>query len=149
MILSDIRRRGVTPRKRRKRVGCGIGSGHGKTAGRGHKGQKARSGGGIPATSEGGQMPLARRLPKRGFNNPFRTVFTTLNVGDLNELPDGETIDPTKAAELGLIRRNWKRVKVLGGGELERRLVVSAHKFSTSARQKIQKAGGEVKELPC
>ncbi|MBI1849708.1 MAG: 50S ribosomal protein L15 [Planctomycetes bacterium] len=149
MILSDIRRRGVTPRKHRKRIGCGIGSGHGKTSTRGHKGQKARSGGGIPAVSEGGQMPLIRRLPKRGFHNIFREEFTVLNVSDLNGLSDGDAIDPGKASELGLVRRNTKRLKILGGGELQRRLVISAHKFSASAKAKIEKAGGEAKELPC
>jgi large subunit ribosomal protein L15 len=149
MILSDIRQRGATPRKRRKRIGCGIGSGHGKTSTRGHKGQKARSGSSIPAVTEGGQMPLVRRLPKRGFHNLFREEFTVLNVGDLNSLADGDNVDLEKVAQLGLVRRNTKRLKILGGGELERRLVISAHKFSASAKAKIQKAGGEAKELPC
>ncbi len=94
-------------------------------------------------------MPLSRRLPKRGFHNRFRVEYEILNVGDLNGVGDGEAVDPAKAAELGLIRGSSRPLKVLGGGDLERRLVVSAHRFSKSAREKIQKAGGDVKELPC
>jgi large subunit ribosomal protein L15 len=129
-----------------KRVGRGPGSGTGKTAGRGQKGQKARTGHSKnPARFEGGQMPLHRRLPKRGFHNPFRVEYQVVNVGQLAEL-DGE-VTPEALREHGLIGSLRRPVKVLGNGELSSALVVRAHAFSTSARQKIEAAGGSAHEL--
>ncbi|UCC26796.1 MAG: 50S ribosomal protein L15 [Gemmatimonadales bacterium] len=125
----------------RKRVGRGPGSGTGKTAGRGEKGQKSRSGGSIAAGFEGGQMPLHRRIPKRGFHNRNRVEYQVVNVGDLGGL-EGE-VTPTTLREAGLIRSLRKPVKVLGNGEVEVALQVTAHAFSESARKKIEAAGGE------
>jgi len=126
-----------------KRLGCGESSGHGKTSGKGHKGQKARSGGSIRLGFEGGQMPLIRRLPKRGFNNAsFKTTYATVNVGDLNGFEDGATIDESTLVDAGLIRGIYDGVKVLGNGELSRKLTVVVDKVSASALEKIQKAGG-------
>lgn len=133
---------------RRKRVGCGEGSGRGKTSGRGGKGQTARSGGSIRPGFEGGQMPLYRKLPHRGFNNAnFRTEYAVINVGDLARLGEGVTeVDSTVLAEAGLIRASAKLVKVLGDGELTRSFKITANKFSASAKAKIEKAGGEAIE---
>jgi len=131
-------------RKQRKRVGRGPGSGLGKTAGRGHKGQKSRSGYSSRPGFEGGQMPLVRRVPKRGFNNIFRTEYAVINVGDLSSL-EGQ-VGPTELARVGKVRRGIP-VKVLGHGDLERALVVQAHKFSATAKQKIEAAGGSWEEL--
>jgi large subunit ribosomal protein L15 len=131
---------------RRKRVGCGEGGGHGKTCGKGGKGQTARSGGSIRPGFEGGQMPLYRKLPHRGFNNyEFRTVFAVVNVRDLAELD--ATITEVNAAALaaaGLIRVGETAVKILGDGEIARPLKVTAAKFSASAKEKIEKAGGTI-----
>lgn len=127
-------------RKNRKRVGRGPGSGTGKTAGRGQKGQKARSGASIPAGFEGGQMPLHRRIPKRGFTNIFRTEYQVVNVRDLDGL-EGD-VTPETLKESGLIGSTRKRVKILGEGEISSALQVSAHAFSRSAREKIESAGG-------
>lgn len=128
---------------RRKRVGCGEGSGHGKTSGRGHKGMKARSGGGVRPGFEGGQMPLYRKLPHRGFNNyNFRVEFAAVNVGDLDKVAETEVNAVTLCAA-GLIRKPDLFVKILGNGELSKPLTVSAHKFSASAKAKIEKAGGK------
>lgn len=128
-----------------KRLGCGESSGHGKTSGKGHKGQKARSGGSIRLGFEGGQMPLIRRLPKRGFNNAaFKTVYAIVNVGDLNEFEDGAVVNETALLEKGFIRGNYDGVKVLGNGELTKKLTVSVDKVSASAAEKIQKAGGTI-----
>ena len=135
-------------KKRRKRVGCGEGSGHGKTSGRGHKGMKARSGGGVRPGFEGGQMPLYRKLPHRGFNNyNVRKVYATVNVADLEKL-DG-AVDAAVLEKAGLIRCADCCVKVLGDGALTKALTVSAHKFSAGAKAKIEKAGGKVVVLAC
>ena len=132
--------------KNPKRKGRGPGSGNGKTAGRGQKGQKARTGHSkVPARFEGGQMPLHRRLPKRGFHNPFRVEYQVVNVGQLAEL-EGE-ITPESLRENGLIGSLRRPVKVLGDGELSAALTVRAHAFSASARQKIEAAGGSIHEL--
>ncbi|HVS62465.1 MAG TPA: 50S ribosomal protein L15 [Thermoanaerobaculia bacterium] len=131
-------------RKQRKRVGRGPGSGLGKTAGRGHKGQKSRSGYSSRPGFEGGQMPLVRRVPKRGFNNIFRTEYAVVNVGDLADL-EGQ-VGPAELTRAGKVRRGMP-VKVLGHGDLERALVVQAHKFSATAKQKIEAAGGTWEEL--
>jgi len=134
---------------RTKRLGSGESSGHGKTSGRGGKGQTARSGGTIRLGFEGGQMPLIRRIPKRGFNNKiFRTNYTIINVDQLNAFDDGATVTPETLVEAGLAdKRFWEGVKVLGNGELKKKLTVKAHRFSASAREKITKAGGQCEEL--
>jgi large subunit ribosomal protein L15 len=131
-------------REKRKRVGRGPGSGLGKTAGRGHKGQKSRAGYSRRPGFEGGQMPLVRRVPKRGFNNLFRTEYTVVNVGDLAGL-EGQ-VGPVELASAGKVRRGMP-VKVLGFGEVDRALIVQAHKFSATAKQKIEAAGGRCEEL--
>ncbi len=130
---------------RRKRVGCGEGGGHGKTSGRGGKGQTARSGGGIRIGFEGGQMPLFRKLPIRGFNNKnFRTEYETVNVGELAKIDDSVTeVDREALAVAGLVRLNDKPLKILGEGEITKALKIKADKFSASAKEKIEKAGGE------
>jgi large subunit ribosomal protein L15 len=126
-----------------KRLGQGESSGHGKTSGKGHKGQKARSGGSIRLGFEGGQMPLIRRLPKRGFNNAaFKTNYAVVNLGDLNRFDDGATVDEATLLEAKLIRGKYDGVKILGTGELTKKLTISADKVSASAREKIEKAGG-------
>ncbi len=129
--------------KERKRVGRGIGSGHGKTAGRGHKGQKSRSGDKkMPPYFEGGQTPLYMRVPKRGFVNPNRKEYTPVNVWVLDKLfEDGEEVTPEKMAEKGLCSKR-DLVKILGKGEINKKLTVKAHAFSKSAKEKIEKAGG-------
>lgn len=129
----------------RKRVGRGPGSGTGKTSGRGEKGQKARSGGSIPAGFEGGQMPLHRRIPKRGFHNFNRVEYQVINVGQLSEL-SGE-IGPVELRAAGLVRSLRRPVKILGDGELSTAVQISAHAFSGSAREKIEAAGGTVSVL--
>ncbi len=131
----------VGARKKRKRVGRGEGSGHGGTSTRGHKGQKARSGGFHKRGFEGGQTPLIRRVPKRGFFNFSRRVFEVINVGDLKDLNKGQTIDPIFLKEQGLIRGKGA-LKILGEGALEVSLTIKAHAFSASAKQKIEAAGG-------
>jgi large subunit ribosomal protein L15 len=128
----------------RKRVGRGPGSGNGKTAGRGHKGQKSRSGYSRRLGFEGGQMPLVRRVPKRGFTNIFRTEYAVVNLDRLAGL-EGDQATPETLAEQGLVRKGLP-VKILGGGELDRPLTVVAHKFSRSARAKIEAAGGTCQE---
>lgn len=133
---------GATHRK--KRVGQGEGSGRGKTCGRGHGGTKSRSGGSIPIGFEGGQIPLYRKLPRRGFNNAqFTTRYEVVNVGDLAKLGDETAATPENLTKAGLLRAGAKAVKILGSGEVERAYTVSAHKFSATAKQKIEKAGGE------
>lgn len=132
-------------RHRRKRRGCGESSGHGKTSGRGHKGQKARSGGSVRPGFEGGQMPLVRRLPKRGFSNSrFRTRFATVNVGALNDIEDGTEVTEALLRERGLVKGRWDGVKLLGDGDLKRRLTVRVAAASEQAREKVLKAGGKV-----
>ncbi len=134
-------------RKKNKRLGRGVGSGHGKTAGKGTKGQKARAGGGVRMGFEGGQMPLFRRIARRGFSNyPFKKEFQVVNVSDLNRFADGDTVSPATLAARGLARRKGVEVKILGGGELTRKLVVEGARVSASAREKIVAMGGEVKE---
>ena len=130
---------------RRKRVGCGEGSGHGKTSGRGGKGQTARSGSGIRPGFEGGQMPLYRKLPHRGFNNKnFKTVFSIINVGDLDCLEDSVVeVNSEVLVQAGLIRYAELPLKILGVGELTRTFKITASKFSGSAQEKIEKAGGQ------
>lgn len=130
-----------------KRVGRGIGSGHGKTAGRGHKGQKARSGGAKGAMFEGGQMPLVRRVPKRGFTNRFREDFAEVKLADLNRFEEGAQVSPEDLRKSGIIKRAGDRVKILGNGEITRSLTVRAHAFTRSAREKIEQAGGKAEVI--
>jgi len=147
--MIDLSNLSPAPRstKRRKRLGRGPGSGLGKTSGRGHKGRGARSGGNTPPGYEGGQMPLQRRLPKRGFHNLFRKEFAVVNLRDLETVFDGSTpVDPAKLVEKGLVRRGLP-VKVLGDGSLTRALQVSAHAFSKKARELIEKAGGKAEVI--
>ena len=126
-----------------KRIGRGHGSGNGKTAGKGHKGQKARAGHGQRPGFEGGQMPLQRRLPKRGFNNIFRVEYATVNVGQLNVFENGAVVDAQALIDAGLIKKTLGGIKILGNGELERKLTVNAAAFSKSAEEKINAAGGK------
>ena len=133
--------------KRRKVVGRGRGSGHGTTAGRGGKGQTARTGSGIPAWFEGGQMPLIRRLPKRGFTNIFKKDYAIINIELLDRFESAQDITPTLLASQGLIRSRNDGVKVLGTGTLTKALTVHAHKFSRSAAAKIEAAGGKVQVI--
>ncbi len=131
-----------------KRVGRGVGSGHGKTSGKGHKGQKARSGHGKGPRFEGGQMPLSMRLPKRGFKNyPFRQVYALVNLGDLQRFDAGTVVTPELLLERGVIAKLEDGVKVLGGGELNRALTVRAHRFSRSAAAAIEAAGGKAEVI--
>ena len=125
------------------RKGRGRGSGNGKTAGKGHKGQKARSGGGVRPGFEGGQMPLQRRVPKRGFVNIFATKYATINVSDLEKFEDGAVVDAQALLDAGLIKKALDGVKVLGNGELTKKLTVNCAAFSASAKEKIEKAGGK------
>jgi len=134
--------------KKRKRVGRGIGSGHGKTSGRGHKGQKARSGGGVRPGFEGGQMPLTRRIPKRGFTNIFKKEYAIVNVGTLEErFEDRTEITPEVLIDNGIIKDIKDGVKILGDGELTKKFTVKAHKFSKSALKKIQAVGGKAEVI--
>jgi large subunit ribosomal protein L15 len=145
--LSDVKRSGKGHR-RRKRVGRGIGSGSGKTCGRGHKGAKSRSGYSRGHTYEGGQMPLFRRLPKRGFSNAaFAEPVVSINVEALNRFRKGSEVDPAALREAGLIKGRVRRVKILGRGELKKELTVRAHAFSASAREKIEGAGGQAEVI--
>jgi large subunit ribosomal protein L15 len=130
--------------RQRKRVGRGPGSGLGKTAGRGHKGFKARSGSGIKVGFEGGQMPLQRRIPKRGFNNTFRKEYAVLNVADLEKFESGTRIDRQMLVEAGLVAKKYTHVKLLGNGEISKAVTVAVDKLSESARQKIEAAGGKI-----
>lgn len=129
-----------------KRLGCGESSGHGKTSGKGHKGQKARSGGSIRLGFEGGQMPLLRRMPKRGFNNAnFKTKYAIVNLDTLNAFDNGATVDEQSLLAAGVIRRPYERVKILGGGgELTKKLSITADHASESAKAAIEKAGGSL-----
>ena len=131
-----------------KRVGRGHGSGNGKTAGKGHKGQNARSGGGVRIGFEGGQMPLARRIPKRGFHNNFATRYTTVNVGDLNRFVEGTVVNEEILRAAGLIKKTENGgIKILGDGELTVKLTVQAAKFTKQAAEKIEKAGGKAEVM--
>jgi large subunit ribosomal protein L15 len=144
MRLHNLRPRPGS-RHRVKRLGCGESSGHGKTSGKGHKGQKARSGGSIRLGFEGGQMPLIRRLPKRGFNNAaFRKQYAIVNLDDLNEFKAGATVNEQLLRESNLVRGHFVGIKILGGGELKHGLTVEADKVSAAAREKIEKAGGTI-----
>ena len=126
----------------KKRVGRGSGSGLGKTSGKGHKGQKARSGGSINPVFEGGQLPLYRRIPKRGFSNAmFKTEYAIVNVEDLNNFEDGTVVSPALLRETGIVKNQLSGIKVLGEGKLEKKLTVQAHKFSKSALEKIKESG--------
>jgi len=134
-------------KKRSKRVGRGAGSGLGKTSGKGHKGQKSRSGGVKPPGFEGGQMPLQRKIPKRGFTNIFRKEYAIVNLSDLAELGGTDPITPEVLVKNGIIKKAVNGVKVLGMGALNAKLVVRAHKFSKSAVDKIQAAGGKAEVI--
>ena len=129
-------------RTSKKRVGRGIGSGMGKTSTRGMKGQNSRSGGGTRPGFEGGQMPLFRRMPKRGFTNIWRTDYSIVNVSDLEAFDNGQTVDKAALIEKGLVHRSVGAIKILGEGDLSKKLNVKAQKFSKSAQEKIEKAGG-------
>ena len=130
-----------------KRIGRGHGSGQGKTAGKGHKGQKARSGGGVRPGFEGGQTALARRIPKRGFNNIFRTEYAIVNVSDLEKFVDGTVVDTELLKASGLVKKELDGVKILGNGELTKNLTVKAAKFTAAAKEKIEKAGGKAEVM--
>ena len=134
-------------RHAKKRVGRGPGSGHGKTAGRGEKGQKSRSGFHRMLGFEGGQMPLHRRLPKRGFTNIFKKVVAVVNVSDLERFENGSTVDESALRQAGLVKGQKDRIKILGNGKLTKKLTVHAAKFSESARRQIEAAGGSCQEI--
>lgn len=134
-------------RKPRKRVGRGVGSGSGKTAGRGSKGQNARSGGGVRPGYEGGQMPIHRRLPKRGFKNPFKTVLAIVNVQDLNRFDAQTLVDEAALVKSGLVKGDRDGIKLLGKGDLQVPVTVRINKISESARQKIEAAGGKIEVI--
>ena len=131
-------------RKSRKRVGRGVGSGSGKTAGRGSKGLKSRSGGKVRAGYEGGQMPIHRRLPKRGFNNLFKKVFASINVRDLSKFESGSIVDEAALVRSGLVKGKRDGIKLLGHGEIEIPLTVKVDRVSKNARAKIESAGGKI-----
>ncbi len=132
----------------KKRVGRGSGSGLGKTSGRGQKGQKARSGGSINPVFEGGQLPLYRRLPKRGFTNgKFKTRYAVINLTDLNNFEDGTVVTPALLKETGLIKNQLDGIKVLGNGKLEKKLTIQANKFSTTAKEKIEESGSKAEVI--
>ncbi|MGE3153156.1 MAG: 50S ribosomal protein L15 [Nitrospiraceae bacterium] len=133
--------------KRRKRIGRGPGSGHGKTSTKGHKGLLARSGGGKQPGFEGGQMPLIRRVPKFGFRNPTRIEYAVVNLDVLSRLSAGDPVTPQMLVEVGLVKQKTWPIKILGNGELTRPLVIQAHKFSKSAEAKIQAAGGRAEVI--
>lgn len=130
--------------KSRNRVGRGIGSGNGKTAGKGHKGQKARTGGKIRRGFEGGQTPLYRRIPKRGFNNIFSTEYASVNVSDLERFEDGTVVNIELLVKEGIVRRELAGLKVLGNGTLTKKLTVEAKKFTNAAKEKIEAVGGKI-----
>lgn len=148
MNLSDIHR-GVQKNRSRKRLGRGIGSGHGKTAGRGHKGQWGRNGVSFLSIFEGGTMPLVRRVPKRGFNNRWAKTVLVVNIGDLNAaFKSGDQVTPESLAAASLVKGRYDELKILGNGEVTKKLKISAHRFSKSAAEKIAAAGGEAIVLP-
>jgi large subunit ribosomal protein L15 len=146
MELNNLRP-SVGSTKKRKRIGRGTGSGHGKTATKGHKGQKARSGGSIKAGFEGGQMPLQRRLPKRGFTPLDRVVFSLVNISQLDVFESGSVVDAQSLILKGLIKSDKFAVKILGNGDITKNLKVSATKFSQTAKDKITAAGGSFEEI--
>ena len=147
MKLHELERNiGATHRKKRR--GRGPGSGLGKTGGRGQKGQKARSGVSIGAVFEGGQLPLYRRIPKRGFTNAkFKTIYATINIEDLNRFEDGAVITPALLKETGLVKKQYNGIKVLGNGKLEKKITIQANKFSSSALEKIKEAGSKAEVI--
>jgi len=148
MNLDDVHR-GIQKHKKPKRLGRGPGSGHGKTCGRGHKGQRSRAGFSMHPAFEGGQMPLARRIPKRGFNNRWALSVAVVNVADLEErFESGEEVNPETLKAKNLVGGRFDLLKVLGDGQLTKKLAVSAHRFSRSAREKIEAAGGQAVVLP-
>ena len=134
-------------RKSRKRIGRGIGSGFGKTSGRGHDGQNVRSGGGVRLGFEGGQTPLFQRLPKRGFTNINRKEYTIVNLDTLNLFDEGTEVTPELLIETGIVSKTKSGIKILGNGTLEKKLTVKAHKFSASAKEAIEKAGGQTEVI--
>ena len=133
--------------KERKRIGRGYGAGTGKTAGKGHKGQKARAGHGQRPGFEGGQMPMQRRLPKRGFNNIFAKEIVSINVGSLNKFEDGASVDAAALVEAGIIKKTCDGVKILSNGELKKKLTVKANAFSQAAKERIEAAGGKAEVI--
>ena len=133
--------------KERKRIGRGYGAGTGKTAGKGHKGQKARAGHGMRPGFEGGQMPMQRRLPKRGFNNIFAKEIVSINVGTLNKFEDGASVDAAALMEAGILKKECDGVKILSNGELKKKLTVKANAFSEAAKAKIEAAGGKAEVI--
>jgi large subunit ribosomal protein L15 len=148
MNISDVHR-GIHKGRPRKRLGRGIGSGHGKTAGRGHKGQGSRSGVSFLSIFQGGTMPLVRRIPKRGFNNRWAKTVVAVNVAELNDaFQTGDEVTPESLAAANLVKGSYHELKILGDGELTKKLKVSAHKFSKTAADKISKAGGQAIVLP-
>ena len=147
-MIHDVHR-GIRKNKKRKRIGRGPGSGHGKTASRGHKGQKSRAGWSRLATFQGGAMPLIRRIPKRGFNNKFALKVVAVNVCDLDAaFSDGEEVSPETLRERDILKNRFDILKILGDGELTKKLAVTAHRFSKSAQEKIEKAGGSITIRP-
>lgn len=149
MKLYDLRPNKGGGSRPKKRVGRGIGSGLGKTSGRGHKGQKARSGGGVRPGFEGGQMPLFRRVPKRGFTNIFAKEYAIVNVEDLNRFPENTVVTPELLFEEGLVKKSKAvdGIKILGDGDVKVKLTVQAHKFSKTAAEKIEAAGGKAEVI--
>lgn len=147
MKLHELKKNeGATFRK--KIVGRGSGSGSGKTSGRGQKGQNARSGGGVSPVFEGGQLPLYRRLPKRGFSNhKFKVVYATINVGELNVFEDGTVVTPALLKEKGIVKKQLNGIKVLGNGKLEKKLTIQANRFSSSALKKIEESGSKAEVI--
>ncbi|TVP86590.1 MAG: 50S ribosomal protein L15 [Alkalicoccus sp.] len=147
MQLHELKPAEGSRNQKRKRKGRGVGTGNGKTAGKGHKGQNARSGGGVRPGFEGGQMPIFRRLPKRGFKNPNRTEYAVVNLDTLNRFEDGTEVSPAQLVESGVVKNERDGIKVLGNGTLERKLTVKANKFSGSAKEAIEAAGGTAEEV--
>ena len=147
MKLHELKKNeGATFRK--KIVGRGSGSGLGKTSGRGQKGQNARSGGGVSPVFEGGQLPLYRRLPKRGFSNhDFKTVYAVINLSDLNVFNDGDVVTPALLKEKGIVKKQLYGIKVLGNGTLEKKITIQAHRFSSSALRKIEESGSKAEVI--
>ena len=147
MKLHELERNiGATHAK--KRIGRGPGSGLGKTGGRGQKGQKARSGASINPVFEGGQLPLYRRIPKRGFTNAkFKTIYATINIEDLNRFEDGAVITPALLKETGLVKKQYNGIKILGNGKLEKKITIQANRFSSSALEKIKEAGSKAEVI--
>lgn len=146
MDLSNLKP-AIGSTKSRKRIGRGHGSGTGKTAGKGHKGQNARSGGGVKAGFEGGQMPLQRRLPKRGFTPINKKVYSLVNLKDLDQFEAGSVVDLALLGKAGLVNKVNDGIKILADGELTKALTIKAHKFSQKAKEKIEAAGGTVEQL--